>query len=136
MKTRSTRVLDANKLPSVRIVRGVPSNSVGFDGEFALSQYKNEIKLYVKYKGTWHGVTIGKEFDKLKPETKKGSRRAYQKNDLLMVRQIRSLLYEEGLTIAGAKKRLNLKTSSNKFSSNDHLIDDLSEILKEIKQVI
>ena len=77
-----------------------------------------------------------KEFDKLKPETKKGSRRAYQKNDLLMVRKIRSLLYEEGLTIAGAKKRLNLKTSSNKFSSNDHLIDDLSEILKEIKQVI
>jgi hypothetical protein len=53
-----------------------------------------------------------------------------------MVRQIRSLLYEEGLTIAGAKKRLNLKTSSNKLSSNDHLIDDLSEILKEIKQVI
>ena len=77
-----------------------------------------------------------KEFDKLKPETKKGSRRAYQKNDLLMVRQIRSLLYEEGLTIAGAKKRLNLKTSSNKLSSNDHLIDDLEKILKEIKQVV
>jgi len=77
-----------------------------------------------------------KEFDKLKPETKKGSRRAYQKNDLLMVRQIRSLLYEEGLTITGANKRLNLKTSSNKLSSNDHIIDDLSAILKEIKQVI
>ncbi|GIS75849.1 MAG: MerR family transcriptional regulator [Gammaproteobacteria bacterium] len=57
-----------------------------------------------------------KEFDTLKPETKgKGSRRVYQKDDLLMVRQIRSLLYEEGLTIAGAKKRLNSKTSSNKF---------------------
>ena len=77
-----------------------------------------------------------KEFKNLKPETKKGSKRVYQKDDLLMVRQIRSLLYEEGLTIAGAKKRLNLKTSPNKVSSNDHLIDDLEKILKEIKQVV
>ena len=77
-----------------------------------------------------------KEFKNLKPETKKGSRRVYQKDDLLMVRQIRSLLYEEGLTIAGAKKRLNSKTSQSKLSSNDHLIDDLEKILKEIKQVV
>ena len=77
-----------------------------------------------------------KEFKNLKPETKKGSRRVYQKDDLLMVCQIRSLLYEEGLTIAGAKKRLNSKTSSNKLSSNNHLIDDLEKILKEIKQVV
>ena len=77
-----------------------------------------------------------KEFKNLKPETRKGSRRVYQKDDLLMVRQIRSLLYEEGLTIAGAKKKLNSKNSPNKLSSNDHLIDDLEKILKEIKQVV
>ena len=77
-----------------------------------------------------------KEFKTLKPETKKGSRRVYQKDDLLMVRQIRSLLYEEGLTIAGAKRRLNSKTSPKKISSNDHLVDDLEKILKEIKQVV
>ena len=77
-----------------------------------------------------------KEFKNLKPETKKGSRRVYQKDDLLMVRQILSLLYEEGLTIAGAKRRLNSKTSPNKLSSNDHLIHDLEKILKEIKQVV
>jgi DNA-binding transcriptional MerR regulator len=77
-----------------------------------------------------------KEFDTLKPETRVGSRRVYQKDDILMVRQIRSLLYEEGLTIAGANKRLNSKAPSKKFSSNDHLIDDLQKILKEIKQVI
>ena len=77
-----------------------------------------------------------KEFDNLKPETRKGARRVYQKNDLLIVRQIRSLLYEEGLTIAGAKKKLNSKASSDKLPSNDYLIDDLNEILKEIKQVI
>ena len=77
-----------------------------------------------------------KEFDNLKPETRKGSRRVYQKDDLLIVRQIRSLLYEEGLTIAGAKRRLNSKTSPNKLLSNDDLIDDLEKILKEIKQVV
>ena len=77
-----------------------------------------------------------KEFKNLKPETKKGSRRVYQKYDLLMVRRIRSLLYEEGLTITGAKKRLNSKTAQSKLSSNDHLIDDLEKILKEIKQVV
>ena len=77
-----------------------------------------------------------KEFSNLKPETKKGSRRVYQKDDVIIVRQIRSLLYEEGLTIAGAKKRLNSRTSPNRFSSNDHLIGDLEEILKEIKQVV
>ena len=76
-----------------------------------------------------------KEFSNLKPGTKKGSRRVYQKDDLLIVRQIRSLLYEEGLTIAGANKRINSKTSPNSLSSNDHLIDDLEKILKELKQV-
>ena len=77
-----------------------------------------------------------KEFDNLKPETRKGSRRVYQKDDLLMIRQIRSLLYKEGLTIAGAKKRLKSKHSTKELLSNDHLIDDLEEILKEIKQVV
>ena len=77
-----------------------------------------------------------KEFKNLKPETRKGSRRVYQKDDLLMVRQIRSLLYEEGLTIAGAKKRFNSKTSPNNPSSNDYLIDDLEKILKELKQAV
>ena len=77
-----------------------------------------------------------KEFETLKPETRKGSRRVYQKNDILMVRSIRSLLYEEGLTIAGAKKRLSSKSSSKKLSSYDHLIGGLEEILKEIKQVV
>ena len=77
-----------------------------------------------------------KEFDLLKPSTRKGSRRVYQKEDILLVQNIRFLLYEEGLTISGAKKKLSSRDSSNESSSNDHLIDDLQEILKEIKQVV
>ena len=46
-----------------------------------------------------------KEFELLKPLTRRGNRRFYQREDLLIIRKIRSLLYEEGLTISGAKKK-------------------------------
>ena len=77
-----------------------------------------------------------KEFDLLQPSTRKGSRRVYQREDILLVQNIRFLLYEEGLTISGAKKKLSKKGSFNESSSNDHLIDNLEEILKEIKRVV
>ncbi len=75
-----------------------------------------------------------KEFDHLKPTTRKG-RRFYQKEDLLKIKKIRHLLYEEGMTISGAKKKLIAKDETNKPQSLD-LIQDLEDILKEIKEII
>ena len=49
------------------------------------------------------------EFPQLKPVKRRGNRRYYQRQDVLIIRQIRSLLYEEGFTIAGAKKRLEVE---------------------------
>lgn len=46
------------------------------------------------------------EFPQLKPVKRRGNRRYYQHEDVLMVRQIRSLLYEQGFTIGGARLRL------------------------------
>jgi DNA-binding transcriptional MerR regulator len=46
------------------------------------------------------------EFPQLKPTKRRGNRRYYQQDDLLMVRRIRSLLYEQGFTIGGARQRL------------------------------
>ena len=46
------------------------------------------------------------EFPSLKPVKRRGNRRYYQRHDVLMVRQIRSLLYEQGYTIGGARQRL------------------------------
>lgn len=46
------------------------------------------------------------EFPQLKPVKRRGNRRYYQRHDVLMIRQIRSLLYEEGFTIGGARQRL------------------------------
>ncbi len=42
------------------------------------------------------------EFPQLKPVKRRGNRRYYQRHDVLMIRQIRSLLYEQGFTIGGA----------------------------------
>ena len=46
------------------------------------------------------------EFTQLKPVKRRGNRRYYQRHDVLMVRQIRGLLYEQGYTIGGARLRL------------------------------
>ncbi|MBP6597236.1 MAG: MerR family transcriptional regulator, partial [Arenimonas sp.] len=46
------------------------------------------------------------EFTSLKPVKRRGNRRYYQRHDVLMIRQIRGLLYEQGYTISGARQRL------------------------------
>ena len=46
------------------------------------------------------------EFSQLKPVKRRGNRRYYQHDDVVMVRRIRSLLYEQGFTIGGARQRL------------------------------
>ena len=75
-----------------------------------------------------------KEFKDLKPITRKGSRRYYQKHDIQLIKQIQSLLYQDGMTIAGAKK--NLQSSYDKQESNVILqkaVDDLKVLLAKIK---
>ena len=46
------------------------------------------------------------EFPQLKPVKRRGNRRYYQRQDVMTIRQIRSLLYEHGFTIGGARQRL------------------------------
>jgi DNA-binding transcriptional MerR regulator len=109
-----------NKLPSI------PDKKY-----FSISEVSDLCKVKTHTLRFWE-----KEFDILKPSTRKGSRRVYQREDILIVRTIRSLLYEEGLTISGAKKKISSKESRKESLSNDQLVDDLEEILKEIKQVV
>lgn len=49
----------------------------------------------------WEG-----EFPSLKPMKRRGNRRYYQREDVLLIRQIRGLLYEQGYTISGARQKL------------------------------
>ncbi|NOS87658.1 MAG: MerR family transcriptional regulator [Methylococcaceae bacterium] len=73
------------------------------------------------------------EFSELSPVKRRGNRRYYQHHEVLMIRQIRSLLYEQGYTIGGA--RLHLIHDHSKEDSNrtkqliNQMIAELEEIL-------
>jgi DNA-binding transcriptional MerR regulator len=78
------------------------------------------------------------EFPKLKPGKRRGNRRYYQYQDVLMVREIRKLLYEEGFTIEGARARLSdgaseVRKSVQRDAVVGQLIVELEEILEKLK---
>jgi len=56
------------------------------------------------------------EFTQLKPVKRRGNRRYYQHHEVLLIRRIRELLYEQGFTINGARNKLNLHIGG---SAND-----------------
>ena len=75
-----------------------------------------------------------KEFKDLKPITRKGNRRYYQNKDIQLIKHIHSLLYQDGMTIAGAKR--NLKSSfqeKRKDGRIQNMLEDLEGLLAEIK---
>ena len=53
----------------------------------------------------------------LRPQKRRGNRRYYQHHEVILIRKIRSLLYEEGFTIGGARNRLDEARGSLKLSS-------------------
>ena len=57
------------------------------------------------------------EFTQLKPLKRRGNRRYYQHHEVVLIRRIRELLYEEGFTISGARHRLE-ESSINQLNSN------------------
>jgi DNA-binding transcriptional MerR regulator len=58
------------------------------------------------------------EFPQLKPSKRRGNRRYYQRKDVLLIRQIRNLLYEQGFTIEGARTQLASNDNEVSFSHN------------------
>ena len=75
-----------------------------------------------------------KEFEQLRPVTRKGSRRYYQSKDIELIKQIQSLLYEEGMTITGAKKSLQLSKQQFSGDGNEQkLVEELEDLLAKIK---
>ena len=63
------------------------------------------------------------EFDVLKPNKNRSGQRLYQKKDIEQVLEIKQLLYADKFTIAGARKRLKQKKSSNGDSQMDFGFD-------------
>jgi DNA-binding transcriptional MerR regulator len=58
------------------------------------------------------------EFTQLKPVKRRGNRRYYQHHEVLLIRRIRGLLYEEGFTISGARNRLDNSLSGDDRHDN------------------
>lgn len=79
------------------------------------------------------------EFPQLNPVKRRGNRRYYQRHDVLMIRQIRSLLYNEGFTIGGARQRLTQGDETRDDGSQYHqlirqMISELEEVLIVLKK--
>ena len=83
-----------------------------------------------------------REFPCLTPMKRRGNRRYYQQNDVLLIRRIRALLYEQGYSISGARQKLleeetfnNTSTETFTFSSTDTtaLVEELEKILLWLK---
>ena len=66
------------------------------------------------------------EFPQLKPVKRRGNRRYYQRQDVLLIRQIRGLLYDQGFTIGGARLRM----------VDDDVKDDNTQYKQMLRQMI
>ena len=75
------------------------------------------------------------EFTQLKPVKRRGNRRYYQHHEVLLIRRIRALLYDDGFTISGARNLLDAKgrLKSEKGKAPEDMADDISMPISEVQ---
>jgi DNA-binding transcriptional MerR regulator len=77
------------------------------------------------------------EFTQLKPVKRGGNRRYYQHHEVLLIRRIRQLLYEEGFTISGARSRLEQHAiGQEEKSSNNSGTLNIGAFKRELREII
>jgi DNA-binding transcriptional MerR regulator len=86
------------------------------------------------------------EFTQLKPVKRRGNRRYYQHHEVLLIRRIRELLYEEGFTISGARNRLDNAMASDERAERTERAEaparplaggaDLAAIKRELRALL
>ena len=81
------------------------------------------------------------EFTQLKPVKRGGNRRYYQHHEVLLIRRIRQLLYEDGFTISGARSRLDQLVTKHEDSKTITPVEvksifDPKELRREIRDVL
>ncbi|MBI5416773.1 MerR family transcriptional regulator [Candidatus Poribacteria bacterium] len=74
------------------------------------------------------------EFKLLNLEKNKNGERIYRQKDIDSILRIKYLLYDEGYTIAGAKKRLQRELKGEIFSEEDKIKKDYQNFIKEIRK--
>ena len=70
------------------------------------------------------------EFTQLRPMKRRGNRRYYQHHEVLMIRRIRDLLYDQGFTISGARNKMQelLQVERDKKRNGELLLDGVDAI--------
>lgn len=77
------------------------------------------------------------EFAQLKPVKRRGNRRYYQHHEVLLIRRIRELLYEQGFTISGARNKLDSRHPGDLTTSATPVAgSDLSAIRAELTHIL
>ena len=76
------------------------------------------------------------EFTQLKPVKRRGNRRYYQHHEVLLIRRIRDLLYDQGFTISGARNRLDEIVTEPAKLGRAAAGANLAALRKEIKSVL
>jgi|TARA_B110000914_G_C15156968_1_gene306562 DNA-binding transcriptional MerR regulator len=77
------------------------------------------------------------EFPSLKPVKRRGNRRYYQRQDVILIRQIKGLLYEQGYTIGGARQKMSdnpeeLAKANVNASEIRYLVKDLEIVIARL----
>jgi len=76
------------------------------------------------------------EFPQLKPIKRAGNRRYYQRQDVMMVRQIRDLLYDKGFTIGGARQKLSGNDTRNDLTRSRQIVKQLRKELEDVLEIL
>ena len=76
------------------------------------------------------------EFPQLKPVKRRGNRRYYQRQDVLIIRQIRSLLYDDGFTIGGARQRLTGDQAKTDASQSQQIVKQIRLELEQVLKIL
>ena len=72
------------------------------------------------------------EFTQLKPVKRRGNRRYYQRHDVILIRQIRSLLYDQGYTIGGARLQLTGEDAADDNNQSQQIIRQMRTELEAL----
>jgi len=78
------------------------------------------------------------EFPSLKPMKRRGNRRYYQREDVILIRQIRGLLYEQGYTISGARQKIMGGGVAEESEAVSSVLDDaaLKQLLADLEKTL
>jgi DNA-binding transcriptional MerR regulator len=76
------------------------------------------------------------EFPQLKPVKRRGNRRYYQRQDVIIIRQIRGLLYDQGFTIGGARQRLQGEEAKQDQTQFKLLVKQMIVELEDVLRVL